>query len=88
MALIGRAPAARDLHRRYSAPRRFNYLLGMSLLVGAVLLDFTGYMLRWDQGIQWALVVGTNLLKTIPLIGEALLSRGNWWAAANSAPRR
>ncbi len=44
----------------------------MSLLVGVVLLDFTGYILRWDQGIQWALVVGTNLLKTIPLIGDAL----------------
>jgi quinol-cytochrome oxidoreductase complex cytochrome b subunit len=56
----------------YSAPRRFNNLLGMLLFVGAVLLNFTGYMLRWDQGIQWALVVGTNLLKTVPLIGEGL----------------
>ncbi len=36
------------------------------------LLDFTGYILRWDQGIQWALVVGTNLLKTIPFVGEKL----------------
>ena len=56
----------------YASPRRFNHLLGMSLFVGAVLLNFTGYMLRWDQGIQWALVVGTNLLKTVPLIGNAL----------------
>ncbi len=36
----------------------------------ALLLDFTGYVLRWDEGIRWALMVGTNLLKTIPLIGE------------------
>ncbi len=56
----------------YSSPRRFNHLLGMSLLAGAVLLNFTGYMLRWDHGIQWALVVGTNLLKTVPLIGDPL----------------
>ena len=56
----------------YSAPRRFNHLLGMSLFVVALLLDFTGYMLRWDQGIQWALVVGTNLLKTVPLLGDPL----------------
>jgi quinol-cytochrome oxidoreductase complex cytochrome b subunit len=34
------------------------------------LLDFTGYILRWDTGIQWALVVGTNLVKTIPLFGN------------------
>jgi quinol-cytochrome oxidoreductase complex cytochrome b subunit len=56
----------------YLSPRRFNYLLGMSLLVICLLLDFTGYILRWDQGIHWALVTGTNLIKSIPLIGSAL----------------
>jgi quinol-cytochrome oxidoreductase complex cytochrome b subunit len=56
----------------YAPPRQFNYLLGLALLTLAILLDFTGYVLRWDQGIQWALVVGTNLIKTIPLIGNAL----------------
>ena len=56
----------------YAPPRRFNYLLGLILLVVALLLDFTGYLLRWDEGIRWALVVGTNLLKTIPGIGEGL----------------
>jgi len=55
----------------YAPPRRFNYLLGLALFVFAILLDFTGYVLRWDQGIQWALVVGTNLIKTIPLIGNS-----------------
>jgi len=56
----------------YAPPRRFNYLLGLTLFVLAILLDFTGYILRWDTGIQWALVVGTNLLKTIPLVGNTL----------------
>ncbi len=56
----------------YAAPRRFNYLLGLALFVVAILLDFTGYVLRWDQGIQWALVVGTNLIKTIPVVGSGL----------------
>ncbi|MEJ2413241.1 MAG: cytochrome b N-terminal domain-containing protein [Anaerolineales bacterium] len=56
----------------YSPPRRFNYLLGLSLLVVALLLDFTGYLLRWDEGIRWALVVGTNLLKSIPVLGNSL----------------
>lgn len=53
-------------------PRRFNYLLGLALLVLILLLDFTGYVLRWDEGIRWALTVGTNLSRTVPLIGEAL----------------
>ncbi len=56
----------------YKKPRRFNYLLGLSLLMLAVALDFTGYILRWDQGTSWALVVGTNLIKTIPGIGNKL----------------
>ena len=58
----------------YSVPRRLNYLIGMGLLLGAILLDFTGYILRWDEGIHWALVTGTNLIKTIPLIGSFLYS--------------
>jgi quinol-cytochrome oxidoreductase complex cytochrome b subunit len=56
----------------YAAPRRFNFLIGISLLAIILLLDFTGYVLRWDEGIRWALVVGTNLLKTIPGIGDGL----------------
>lgn len=56
----------------YRLPRRFNYLLGLGLFVLVILLDFTGYILRWDQGICWPLVTGTNLLKTIPLIGDFL----------------
>ena len=56
----------------YLQPRRFNYLLGLGLFVVAVLLDFTGYVLRWDEGIHWALVTGTNLIKSIPLFGTAL----------------
>jgi quinol-cytochrome oxidoreductase complex cytochrome b subunit len=56
----------------YARQRRFNYLLGLALFFFAILLNFTGYILRWDQGIQWALVVGTNLVETIPGIGSKL----------------
>jgi quinol-cytochrome oxidoreductase complex cytochrome b subunit len=56
----------------YAPPRRLNYLLGMGLLVLAVLLDFTGYVLRWDQGIHWALITGTNLVRSIPFVGVPL----------------
>ncbi len=54
----------------FALPRRFNFMLGLVLLVLTLFLDFTGYVLRWDEGIRWALTVGTNLLKTIPLIGD------------------
>jgi quinol-cytochrome oxidoreductase complex cytochrome b subunit len=56
----------------YSPPRRFNHVLGVALLAFILLLDFTGYVLRWDEGIHWALVVGANMLKTVPFIGEGL----------------
>lgn len=56
----------------YARPRRFNTLLGLALFVLVLLLDFTGYVLRWDAGVHWALVVGTNLLRSVPLIGEGL----------------
>jgi quinol-cytochrome oxidoreductase complex cytochrome b subunit len=56
----------------YLPPRRLNYLLGLSLLVICLFMDFTGYVLRWDEGVHWALVAGTNLVKSIPLIGPGL----------------
>jgi len=56
----------------YSAQRKFNFLLGLGLFVLVILLDFTGYVLRWDEGIRWALTAGTNLLKSIPFIGNAV----------------
>lgn len=52
--------------------RRLNFLIGLGMFVLILMLDFTGYVLRWDEGIRWALVVGTNLLQTIPLLGEKL----------------
>lgn len=56
----------------YRSPRRFNYLLGMVLLLLSILLNFTGYILRWDIDICYPLLTGTNLLKTVPLIGNFL----------------
>lgn len=52
--------------------RRFNWLLGLTALLIILFLNFTGYALRWDRDIAWAMLVGTNLIKTIPLIGLTL----------------
>jgi quinol-cytochrome oxidoreductase complex cytochrome b subunit len=56
----------------YAKPRRFNYLLGLLLFVVCLFLDFSGYVLRWDVGIRWALVAGTNLVHSVPLAGPGL----------------
>jgi quinol-cytochrome oxidoreductase complex cytochrome b subunit len=56
----------------YGEKRKFNFLLGLFLFILVVLLDFTGNVLRWDEGIRWALTAGTNLLKSVPLFGEEL----------------
>lgn len=56
----------------YAKPRRFNYLLGLALFLLLIALNFTGYILRWDESICWPLVTGTNLIKLIPLVGNWL----------------
>jgi quinol-cytochrome oxidoreductase complex cytochrome b subunit len=56
----------------YSRRRRFNFVLGMALFGLVLMIDFTGYVLRWDEGIRWALATGTNLLGTIPLVGPVV----------------
>ena len=56
----------------YSAHRRFNFVLGIILFTFLIILDFTGYVLRWDEGIRWALITGTNLVGTIPLVGPTI----------------
>lgn len=58
----------------YTPPRRFNYLLGAGLFMVALFLDFSGYVLRWDVDIEWALITGTNLIKTIPILGDSLFN--------------
>ncbi|HUW14658.1 MAG TPA: cytochrome b N-terminal domain-containing protein [Anaerolineae bacterium] len=52
--------------------RRLNWLIGVALLVLTLVLDFSGYVLRWDKDTAWALMVGTQLVKEIPWIGSAL----------------
>lgn len=56
----------------YRPPRELNWMIGLGLLVVTLLWDFTGYVLRWDDGGYWALLVGANLFREIPLAGEGL----------------
>ncbi len=56
----------------YGRPREVNWLIGLAILVLTLLWDFSGYVLRWDSGGFWALLVGTNLLREIPGWGEII----------------
>ena len=56
----------------YRAPREFNWLIGLALLVTTLGLSFTGYLLPWDQLAYWAVTVGTNIASSIPAIGPTL----------------
>ncbi len=55
----------------YKPPREFNWVVGVVLLVVTLLLSFTGYLLPWDQLAIWAITVGTNMIGSMPILGEA-----------------
>ena len=52
--------------------RKINWLFGLFLLVLIVLLNFTGYLLPWDQLAYWAITVSTNIIGYLPIVGESL----------------
>lgn len=54
----------------YKKPREFNWVVGVSLLVMTLLLSFTGYLLPWDQLSIWAITVGSNMARAVPLVGH------------------
>jgi quinol-cytochrome oxidoreductase complex cytochrome b subunit len=56
----------------YKAPREFNWVIGVVLLLLTLALSFTGYLLPWDQLAFWAITVGTNIAAYAPVIGERL----------------
>ena len=54
----------------YKPPRQFNWGVGVILLLLTFLLSFTGYLLPWDQLSIWAVTVGTNMARAVPLQGS------------------
>ncbi len=56
----------------YLPPRKGNWLIGIGLLFGVVLMNFSGYLLPWDQLSYWAITVSTSMLDYIPLVGDGL----------------
>jgi quinol-cytochrome oxidoreductase complex cytochrome b subunit/mono/diheme cytochrome c family protein len=56
----------------YKRPREFTWMVGVLLLICALGLAFTGYLLPWDQKAYWATKVGLGMISTTPGIGDAL----------------
>ncbi len=56
----------------YKAPREFNWILGMILLVLTLALSFTGYLLPWDQLAFWAITIGANIAASPRELTDAL----------------
>jgi quinol-cytochrome oxidoreductase complex cytochrome b subunit len=54
----------------FRAPRQFNWVVGVILLVLTFLLSYTGYLLPWDQLALWAVQVGVNMVGSTPFMGE------------------
>jgi len=56
----------------YKAPRDFNWVVGIVLLILTLAFGFSGYLLPWNQVSYWATTVVTDATGALPLIGEYL----------------
>ncbi|TLD42574.1 MAG: Ubiquinol--cytochrome c reductase, cytochrome B subunit [Candidatus Jettenia ecosi] len=54
----------------YKKPRELNWISGVILLLFLMGFGLTGYLLPWDQKGYWATQVATNIIGTIPVIGD------------------
>ncbi|MBW1842151.1 MAG: cytochrome b N-terminal domain-containing protein, partial [Deltaproteobacteria bacterium] len=56
----------------YKQGREFNWVIGVALLALTFVLNFTGYLLPWDQLSYWALVIGSNIAQSPKEITDIL----------------
>ncbi len=69
----------------YHGARRFNWVLGLGLLVGVLVANFTGYLLPWDQLAFWAVTICTGMFGYVPWVGEWLQSMARGGTEVSSA---
>jgi len=56
----------------FHAPRQFNWVIGLLLLLCILVSNFTGYLLPWDQLSYWAITICARMLGYVPAIGGGL----------------
>jgi len=52
----------------YKGDRKFNWVIGILLMVVTLFLSFTGYLLPWDQLAFWAITVGAEIAGYAPSV--------------------
>ncbi len=60
--------------KAYKKPRELTWYSGFLLLVLAMGFGFTGYLLPWNELSLFATKVGTDIPKTIPLVGGFIMN--------------
>ena len=61
------------LLRAYGPPREITWYSGFALLCVAMAFGFTGYLLPWNELAYFATRVGTQIVGTVPLVGDFAL---------------
>lgn len=61
------------LYGAYKRPRELMWMVGVVLMLLMMGFGFTGYLLPWDQNAYWATQVGTNMVASVPLVGDVLV---------------
>lgn len=75
--------------KAYRKPRELMWITGVILLFIVLGFAFTGYLLPWDTTAYYATQIGTEIPRSIPVIGPSLVSvlRGGEFVAAESLKR-
>jgi len=60
--------------KAYRKPRELTWISGFILLVLALLFGFSGYLLPWNELAFFATKVGTDMIGSVPGIGEQLMT--------------
>ncbi|MGQ0736747.1 MAG: cytochrome b [Acidobacteriota bacterium] len=58
----------------YRRPRELTWISGVLLLALTLAFGFTGYLLPWNQLAFFATRVGTDILTSVPVVGEFLVT--------------
>lgn len=60
--------------KSYRKPRELTWMSGVLLMVVSLAFGFTGYLLPWDELSLSATKVGTDIPRTIPVVGQWVTS--------------
>jgi len=75
--------------KAYRKPRELMWVSGVLLLFLVLGFGFTGYLLPWDNTSYFATQIGTEIPRSIPILGDfaAMLLRGGEYVAEESMKR-